>query len=47
MSFRIQVQTGTDTNGQPIYRERSYSRVKPAAAASTTPGAHCWDAGMN
>ncbi|WP_258359429.1 DUF1659 domain-containing protein [Moorella sulfitireducens (nom. illeg.)] len=30
-SFRIQVQTGTDTNGQPVYRLRSYSRVKPAA----------------
>ncbi|WP_422392997.1 DUF1659 domain-containing protein [Neomoorella humiferrea] len=31
------MQTGTDTNGQPIYRERSYSRVKPAAAASPHP----------
>ncbi|WP_256369534.1 N-acetylmuramoyl-L-alanine amidase [Moorella sp. E306M] len=46
-SFRIQVQMGTDTNGQPVYRKRSYSRVKPAAADLDIPGAHCRDAGMN
>jgi len=28
-SLRLVVQTGTDTNGNPVYRNRSYSRVKP------------------
>ncbi len=31
-SLRLQVQTGTDVDGKPVYRMRSYSRVKPAAA---------------
>lgn len=31
-SLRLQVQTGTDDGGKPVYRVRSYSRVKPEAA---------------
>lgn len=31
-SLRLQVQTGTDAGGNPIYRVRSYSRIKPDAA---------------
>jgi hypothetical protein len=31
-TLRLQVQTGTDTGGKPIYRVRSYSRVKTDAA---------------
>jgi len=31
-SLRLQVQTGTDAGGSPLYRVRSYSRVKPDAA---------------
>ncbi|MEW8959503.1 MAG: DUF1659 domain-containing protein [Moorella sp. (in: firmicutes)] len=31
-TLRFQVQVGTDANGQPVYRTRSYSRVKPGAA---------------
>jgi hypothetical protein len=30
-SLRLVVQAGTDTNGNPVYRNRSYSRVKPGA----------------
>jgi hypothetical protein len=30
-NLRIVVQTGTDLKGNPVYRNRSYSRVKPAA----------------
>lgn len=30
-TFRLEVQTGTDASGQPVYRVRSYGRVKPAA----------------
>lgn len=30
-SLRLVVQVGTDTNGNPVYRNRSYSRVKPGA----------------
>ncbi|WP_406678042.1 DUF1659 domain-containing protein [Moorella sp. ACPs] len=31
-TLRLQVQTGTGANGQPVYRVRSYSRVKPSAS---------------
>ncbi|CEP68839.1 Protein of unknown function DUF1659 [Moorella glycerini] len=31
-TLRLQVQTGTDATGQPVYRVRSYSRVKPSAS---------------
>ncbi|WP_258359871.1 DUF1659 domain-containing protein [Moorella sulfitireducens (nom. illeg.)] len=31
-TLRLQVQVGTDAGGQPVYRVRSYNRVKPAAA---------------
>lgn len=31
-SLRLEVQTGTDANGKPVYRVRSYNRVKPAAS---------------
>jgi len=30
--LRIQVQTGSDGSGNPVYRIRSYNRVKAAAA---------------
>ncbi|HBT48059.1 MAG TPA: hypothetical protein DEA73_09350 [Peptococcaceae bacterium] len=31
-SLRLQVQTGTDAEGGPVYRWRTFSRVKPEAA---------------
>ncbi|OIQ10398.1 DUF1659 domain-containing protein [Neomoorella thermoacetica] len=31
-ALQLRLQTGTDAAGQPVYRVRSYSRVKPAAA---------------
>ncbi|MDK2821761.1 MAG: hypothetical protein PWP31_1726 [Clostridia bacterium] len=30
-SLRLEVQTGTDTDGKPIYRVRSFNHVKPSA----------------
>lgn len=30
-SLQLRVQTGTDASGQPLYRVRTYNRVKPAA----------------
>ncbi|HHU33110.1 MAG: DUF1659 domain-containing protein [Zhaonellaceae bacterium] len=30
-SLRLVVQTGTDNDGNPVYRNRSYNRVKPEA----------------
>lgn len=30
-SLRFRIQTGTNANGQPIYRVRTYNRVKPEA----------------
>ncbi|MBC7324301.1 MAG: DUF1659 domain-containing protein [Moorella sp. (in: Bacteria)] len=31
-TLRLQVQTGTGADGKPLYRVRSYSRVKPSAS---------------
>jgi hypothetical protein len=31
-SLQIIVQTGVDENNKPVYRTRSYARVKPSAA---------------
>ncbi|NLW07150.1 MAG: DUF1659 domain-containing protein [Clostridia bacterium] len=31
-TLRLQVQTGTDSEGKPVYRLRSFSRVKPEAS---------------
>ena len=31
-TLRLQVQTGTDSEGNPVYRLRSFSRVKPEAS---------------
>ncbi|MGB9860131.1 MAG: DUF1659 domain-containing protein [Moorellaceae bacterium] len=31
-TLRLQVQTGTGADGEPVYRLRSFTRVKPEAA---------------
>lgn len=31
-SLRLVVQTGTDADGNPVFRSRTYSRVKPSAS---------------
>jgi len=30
-SLRLVVQTGTDTNGDPVFSSRTYNRIKPQA----------------